>query len=374
MSQPTIHPSGISRSFKAARKQRGLTLVELMISMTLGLLVVLAATGLLVSSKSSYTTQDDDAVVRDTGRFALENIARSLRQAAFENWDKEDSPFVTSPEMKANLSGLDARTLIGSSGTAGMATESEAGVVNGSDVLAVRFFGAGSKTTGSISKDGYGSIIDCAGFGVSAPISQATAEEDRAWSIYYVANDASGEPELRCKYRGQKSDGTFSWNWVAIARGIESFQVLYGVDSDGDRIPDQFMTATQIDAKDASLNLEGATTELKQESKNKQTWWKKVRVVKVALLVRGSRNVQSNTSDDYEDYYVKRVGGAKPDTIFYLFGSDYNTANASNDVGTTISVRDNLDTTVQRRVRKPFQANIQFRNVAEGSGKAKDQL
>ena len=64
-------------------RQSGLTLVELMISITLGLLVVLAATALLVSSKAAYTGQDDSAKVRDTANYTLELINRAARQAAY---------------------------------------------------------------------------------------------------------------------------------------------------------------------------------------------------------------------------------------------------------------------------------------------------
>ena len=341
-------------------RQHGLTLVELMISITLGLLVVLAATALLVSSKSSYVSQDDDTLVRDTGRYAIENIMRSLRQAAFENWDTETSasktqqaPIVTQPKMTANLSGLDANTLTGSTSTPGIGDNTSSNVVNGSDVLAVRFYGSGApdggKFTAKAIRDGYGSVLDCAGFAVSAPTSQSDAEAGRGWSIYYVAKDASGEPELRCKYR---SDGGSTWNSMAIARGVESFQVLYGVDTDGDRIPNRFLTATEINALDSNITITATSEPEKTYEKNRKTNWKKVLVVKVALLVRGAQNVQGDVSGK----------------IYNLFGSDYSDANASSDTGVKIKVAD-LDASVQRRVRKVFEATIQYRNAPEGSGK-----
>ncbi|MGB7481646.1 MAG: PilW family protein [Burkholderiaceae bacterium] len=330
--------SGLSFPNRQAR-QRGLTLVELMISIVLGMLVVLAATALLVSSKSSYIAQDDGTQMQDTARFALENINRSLRQAGFENWDKdtEDAPIVTTPEMEANLAGLDARRLKEDTGTPGIDSPQTSDVVNGSDVLAVRFFGVSKP--GSTDPDE--SIVDCAGNGVSAPASQNTADEDRGWSIYYVAKDAAGVPELRCKYR---NDGGSTWGYGAIARGVESFQVLYGVDTDGDRIANQFMTATQIKALDDATGLSGVAL-------NKKTTWKKVTAVKVALLLRGAQARQAEPAE----------------TTYHLFGPDYTDANGSNDTGSSIA-ESSLPTETRRRTRKVYMATIQFRNQPEGSG------
>jgi type IV pilus assembly protein PilW len=317
------------------KRQSGLTLVELMISIVLGLLVVLAATALLVSSKTAYLSQDEGVQMQDTARFALENINRSVRQAGFESWDKDtqDAPIVATPDMDANVAGLDAGRLKEDTSTPGIDNSQTTNVVNGSDVLAVRFFGVSKP--GSTTPDQ--SIVDCAGNGVSAPISQNTADEDRGWSIYYVANDATGVPELRCKYR---NDGGSTWGYGAIARGVESFQVLYGVDTDGDRTANQFMTATQIRAKDTALSLT-----------NKNTYWKKVVAIKIALLVRGTQARKTNQATQ----------------TYHLFGEMYSTANAANDTGAKV-VESSLAADVRQRVRKTYMTTTQFRNQPEGSG------
>jgi type IV pilus assembly protein PilW len=319
----------------SSNRQSGLTLIELMISIVLGLLVVLAATALLVSSKTAYLSQDEGAQMQDTARFALENINRSVRQAGFESWDKDtqDAPIVATPDMDANVAGLDAGRLKEDTSTPGIDNSQTTNVVNGSDVLAVRFFGVSKP--GSTTPDQ--SIVDCAGNGVSAPISQNTADEDRGWSIYYVANDATGVPELRCKYR---NDGGSTWGYGAIARGVESFQVLYGVDTDGDRTANQFMTATQIRAKDTALSLT-----------KKNTYWKKVVAIKIALLVRGTQARKINQATQ----------------TYHLFGEMYSTANAANDTGAKV-VESSLAADVRQRVRKTYMTTTQFRNQPEGSG------
>ncbi|MGH8806964.1 MAG: PilW family protein [Noviherbaspirillum sp.] len=316
---------------RTARYESGLTLVELMISITLGLLIVMAATALLLSSKSGYVIQDEDAHIQDTGRYALENISRAVRQAAYENWDTNEAPIVLAANLSANIAGLDARSL--KSTTPGIESPVTK-TVQGSDVLALRFFGVGN------GENGDGSMVNCAGFGVGAPGSKEEAEERRGWSIFYVAEDASGEPELYCKYLGKSS-----WASQAIARGVESFQVLYGLDLDGDGMPNRFLNATAITALDDTLVLEGATAEERDQDKNKKTHWKKIVVVKVALLVRGTQNARADSLTIQHD----------------LFGKEYADANAATDPGVRIK-EETLRSTVRNRLRRTFLSTIQLRN------------
>jgi type IV pilus assembly protein PilW len=312
--------------------QAGLTLVELMVSITLGLFVVLAATALLLSTKSGYAAQEEGARIQDTGRYAIEILARAVRQAAYENWDREEAPIAAAGSFSANLAGLDSRSLKEKTdGIESPLAES----INGSDVLAVRFFGSGT------GKNGDETILNCAGFGVPAVTSMETAEADRGWSIFYVARDAGGEPALYCKYSGEKE-----WASDPIAGGVESFQVLYGLDTDADGLPNQFLTATGINTLDDQLTLEGSNPEAQTIDKNRKSNWKKVVAIKVALLVRGSQNARSDASTDQYD----------------LFGKDYANAHASTDIGTRIKAA-----ALPNRVRRLFTAVIQVRNQSSGS-------
>jgi len=304
-----------------------------MISITLGLLIVIAATALLVSTKIGYSSQDDGSHIQDTGRYAIEVITRAVRQAAYENWDAAEAPIVAMASFSANINGLDARSLKkGSAGIGSPLTTS----INGSDVLAVRFFGAGD-----------GLVVNCAGIDVLAPASKDSADADRGWSIFYVAEDVTGEPALYCKYQGKSGN----WSSDAIAGGVESFQVLYGLDTDADGLPNQFMNATEINALDSKLIIQGSTAAEQNADKNKKTNWKKVAVIKIALLVRGSRNAP-------QDAEV---------TQYDLFGKGYADTHASTDIGTRIEVA-MLPNQVKDKARKIFTSVIQVRNQSAGSG------
>lgn len=66
---------------KLASHQFGLSLIELMVALTLGLMITVSLGYILMGSRSTYRTQDASARVQDTGRFALEFIGRQLRMA-----------------------------------------------------------------------------------------------------------------------------------------------------------------------------------------------------------------------------------------------------------------------------------------------------
>lgn len=65
----------------AVDQQRGVSLVELMIAMALGLLVLAAVVQLFIGSRQTYSATEGVARMQETGRFALEFIKPNLRQA-----------------------------------------------------------------------------------------------------------------------------------------------------------------------------------------------------------------------------------------------------------------------------------------------------
>ncbi len=309
-------------------RESGLTLIELMIALTLGLLVTMSASLLLLSSKAAYHVQDESARLQETGRFALELIALSAHQVGYENWQTGSGAMVNEPHMTANIQGLDGHTLKSNSEGIQDAMPSS---FNASDVLALRFIGSGK---GNVAD---GTVLNCAGFAVPQPLD---VERDRGWSIFYVGVDAGGEPELRCKYRGKNA-----WNAEAIARGVESFQVLYGVDTDMDGIPNRFMSAKEVDRLDQSLHLEGANVVERMLDKNRKTAWKRVHAIQVGLLVRSGAGAPSGDQSQRFD----------------LFGESYANAYADADKGSSI-VEGTLPRSELGRIRKIFRTTIHLRN------------
>lgn len=196
-----------------------------------------------------------------------------------------------------------------------------AAVSHGSDILALRFGGAAD-----------GSMLNCAGFAVDE-----TDLEERGWSIFFVGGDRKSEPELRCKYRGKNS-----WRTEGIARGVESFQVLYGLDTDGSGLPNQFVNASLIEQLNAELA--GETDERSGEEMH--DYWSKVVAVRLAMLVRSARTLD----------------GAGPPPPYHLFGEVYSRAYGASDRGTMVQESD-IPAAARRRLRSVFITTVPLQNA-----------
>ncbi|GAB3549172.1 PilW family protein [Noviherbaspirillum agri] len=304
--------------------------------MAIGLFIVLAATALLVSVKQAYLAQDDEAQVQEAGRYTLDTVARAVRQASHRTWDTEQVAVTDQSAFDPDVIGLDSRSL--RSRTPGI----EAPLlksVNGSDVLAIRFFGSGSAESGD------GTMLNCAGFSTPSPSSDEMAADHRTWSIFYVAIGESGEPELYCKYQGRSS-----WTSQSIARGVESFQVLYGLDTDMDGFPNRLLNASAIDALDDEMVVHGANAVERATDRARKTHWKKVVAVKVAMLIRGTH----------------QTSWTEPANGYALFGDMYANEYADEDLGVLIRDAD-LPKSQRGRLRRVFSMTIRLRNgVGEG--------
>jgi len=286
----------------------GMTLAELMVALAIGLGIVLAAGRLLVLANGAYAAQVESAGVEDGGRFAIDLIGRAVRQAGTVDVATLARP--DAADAPARLAGLDARTL--SRTTPGIADPLMA-AVNGSDVLAVRFPGAGD-----------GGTVDCAGFPAAAG--------EEGWSIFYVARNGEGEAELRCKYRGAAH-----WSADALVAGVDGFQVLYGVDTDDppDGVANRYLNAAAVDA------LDGGLSGLGEAEFNQRTHWKRVVGVRVGLLLHGSRPTRA------------APGSARHD----LLGAGYTDAAGADDPGSSLDEAA-MTPDLRRRERRLFTFTV----------------
>jgi type IV pilus assembly protein PilW len=281
-------------------RRNGWGLAEFLIAIALGLVVSLLASGLLIASGGGSRNHSESQWLGDGGRYALRVMAQAIRQGAYINWDSDVAP----PELAtASVDGLDAASI--SRGSDGISAPLPA-VANGSDVLVLRFYGSGDGANGD------GSSVNCGGFGVAGGV--------QGWSIFYVAADAGGVTELRCKYRSAGG-----WGADAIVRGVDSFQVLYGVDSDVpmDGVPNTYLNATAVKAIDG---------------------WKRVCSIKLALLLHGEHNTRADTVNGRYD----------------LFGPAYSESHGE-DVGVRV-VEGQLPASQRLRARRVFGMTVALRN------------
>ncbi|MCF8999578.1 prepilin-type N-terminal cleavage/methylation domain-containing protein [Acinetobacter nectaris] len=65
--------------------QKGFTLIELMVALTLGLIIIAAATMLLISAQRSLALQQSAAEIQNNANFAFDYIVKDLRSANYGN-------------------------------------------------------------------------------------------------------------------------------------------------------------------------------------------------------------------------------------------------------------------------------------------------
>ncbi len=71
------------RNARRSFAQRGLTIIELMVSLALSLVVLSALTYIYVSSRGAYRSNEAVARVQENGRFAMDWLSREIRNAGF---------------------------------------------------------------------------------------------------------------------------------------------------------------------------------------------------------------------------------------------------------------------------------------------------
>lgn len=259
------------------RAQAGLTLVELMVAMVIGLVVTAAAVAALIAARNGFGSVDSTTQLRENARFTADLIHRLIVQGGFAD---VAGGFEPDPEALA-IEGYDDSLLAAAGGvlpgglasgtrSSGCSGVTDTSCLNGSDVLVIRFYG--------ISRGGVadGSMINCAG----------VAEPERnvpgggalpATSIFHVVRSAAGEPTLACTY--QAVDGT--WVTEPLVPGVEAMQVLYGVDNvvpgaapsgTTDSVPDRYLRASQL--------VVGGNPAATADN------WRRVRSVRIGLLFR----------------------------------------------------------------------------------------
>lgn len=237
----------------------GLTLVELLIAMTLGQLVVLIISAAVTANYVLYTAASDVLMLHEMGRATLDNMAQSIRHAGYINRGRQNVDLALRNKLQPAVFGLDAHTVPATSHALDGARPGRSRD-HSSDVLALRFASDGGMT-------------NCAGLTVSDQGKSGNA--DQAWSIFYVANDQFGTPNLYCKFNSGDQGKRFTAQ--SIAQGVDVFRVRYQLDSDN-----RFVNAAAIAKLDASL-----PDYLLPARSN----WNRVKTVKIALLIHG--NVKS---------------------------------------------------------------------------------
>jgi type IV pilus assembly protein PilW len=82
----------MKKSHPLRRRQRGVSLIELMVAMLLGLLLMGAVLQFYLANKASFVNQEQNAYLQESGRYALGDIARTTRMAGLSGCSSRPIP------------------------------------------------------------------------------------------------------------------------------------------------------------------------------------------------------------------------------------------------------------------------------------------
>lgn len=304
------------RNLDQRRTQRGVTLIELLVALGLGLLVTVIAAASLLLGQQGYRSVDATTLLRDRERFAIDLITRVVLQAGYQNLGASE---VTVRSTAALLPGsnpepdiygwnnaayaapenlvLSQSTKITNGGRTTSCTVSDTSCRNGSDVLVVRYQGVNSSPT-SVTADN--TIINCAGRGEAGLIGGNL--NDRAASMFHVTRQPDGEPSLSCSYLNFTSG---AWSNIPMIEGVESFQVLFGTLGVAPNLT-PVAGAVLPAAPDRWLRADELTVAGNFDATREN--WRRVRAVRVGLVMRGpvgsAQQVIARTFESLGSLYV----------------------------------------------------------------------
>ncbi|WP_460805703.1 PilW family protein [Microbulbifer agarilyticus] len=119
--------------------QKGISLVELMISITIGLILMTGVVQLFLSSRATFSTQQALARVQESGRLAMEFLAEDIRMAGYMGCMSRNLNVTNTLNNSSDLAynfeiGIEGLNNVGATPPAGYPSD----IVAGTDVLVVR--------------------------------------------------------------------------------------------------------------------------------------------------------------------------------------------------------------------------------------------
>lgn len=247
-----------------SNKQNGMSLVEVMVAMTIGLIILIALGYFFIGSTQINRTTDDVSRMQESGRNALELMGRSIRQAGYRR--VIDQSFGGDSTSGSNYG---AKVIDGENGVVATNAANDA-----PDKIIVKYDAQ------------EGGDVNCKGEDVAANTSGTPT--------MVTATFALRDGALTCSAKG---DGT---DWVIVVDNIENMQISYMID-----IGDNFKKDQIVDAVTTSPTVDQ---------------FKQVAAVQVTLLTRGSTpNAATNNSQTltyngasrtYTDGFLRQVYSA----------------------------------------------------------------
>src|SRR3569623_604732 len=208
-------------------RQQGLTLVELMVAITLGLIVTAGIIQVFVGIKKTYSVEESLSRLQESGRLALEFLSNDLRMTSY--WGCQ--PYAANVTNLLNSAGIGYINYAGHPPTGTFSTGDKVLVSNCKfgDIFQVTEASGGllRHITGSGSP-GNNSGNLTTGYGADASVYFMKEV------IYTIATGSDGQPALFRSINSVNQE---------VVSDVTDMQILYGEDTNGDRSVDRYVPA-----------------------------------------------------------------------------------------------------------------------------------
>lgn len=300
------HNRQISR---AAMREQGRSLVEIMIALTIGMVILIAISSLFIGNRQSFRANDDKTRLDEEGRLALSLMAFHIRMAGYGTMltsnekyvaDNDPNPANFNKNYPATYTSYsDRRT--GSSvnairGCAGGFADTAANVSaiacaagTSSDAFLVRYVVDQNiiATGGAVPTDCLGSTVILSPAIPEEKGRPGAAQYYLIENRFFVQNNATtGNPELYCQGNGATPPDPPGANLQnapqPIAENVETMKITYGLSSVGSATVqnvNRFLTADMMTAGD----------------------WENVVSVRICIVVRSANDNIATAKQAYRD-------------------------------------------------------------------------
>jgi len=280
---------------RVSQSVSGFTLLELLISLTIGLVILASSLSMYVASSRGSQLSQVETQMNEDGILAINLIQQQLKQAGYSRQIIPGS----GATVVGNYAGPAVRGCDGGFTDAAADFGSLACATGaGSDAIAIRYEATVDNTVRSA--DTPPLATNCVGNGINAATaSQVAPAPTPAAGNYtladnrYLVTDASTQPMLSCRGAEKSGTGNIIGSPQPLLANIESMQILYGVASRpsaelaGTYDPMRHQIISYLDASGVdALPSTGVLPNINEDR------WSRVLSVRVCLLMRSDQFVK----------------------------------------------------------------------------------
>ncbi|MBC3911368.1 PilW family protein [Undibacterium umbellatum] len=269
------------------RYSQGRSLVELMISMTIGLIISLAVTSLFVNNSKTYKVFDDKSVMEENGRMALNMIAYHVRMAHTAPTKNTSNQAESGGGVSTYDTALFGDAIFGCSGgfLSPVAVPAACNpATTGPDSLLIRYVVDIDNANAAAAS--LAAPTDCLGQMVPSGPENFTVE-----NRYYIAsNPATNQRELYCAGNGGVPLGAPLQAGRPIMENVVDMKIIYGYDPNYTKSVNSFYSAVDLASPTVPEPNEALRYPLPLDPSDKDSKWSRVISAKICMVMRSGND------------------------------------------------------------------------------------